>query len=493
MYYHREYDLTPEKTIDYLRKSRSDDPNLTVEEVLEKHESELDDWAERVMGAKVPEENKFREVASSETIKDRPEFIKVLRLIESPKYNAVAVADLARLSRGDLEDIGRLMKIFKHTNTLICTPQRIYDLRDKYDWDAVERDLKRGNEYLEYTKEILKRGRNISLQAGNHLGRAPYGYRKIYVKEGKKKCPTLEIIPEQAEVVRMIYDMYINQNMGYIAITRRLNELGIKPQRALDWSDQSVEQVLQNIHYIGKVRWDFRKTIYIVEDGEIHKKRTKNVSECIIVDGKHEAIISEEVFNAAQEKRGSIPRTKITGGKSHLANPFAGILYCASCGRAIAYKGHFQRQAPRLLCEHQKICGTGSCQFSDIESRVISTLEECIEDFKLRVNTDMGDSIKLHKELIHRLEKKKKLLEEKELAQWEAQSDPDPSVRMPPHIFKMLNEKLLKEKEEIQEALCNAYEAMPEPVDYAEKIVRFTEALEALKDPQKSAKEKICC
>ena len=78
-------------------------------------------------------------------------------------------------------------------------------------------------------------------------------------------------------------------------------------------------------------------------------------------------------------------------------------------------------------------------------------------------------------------------LKERELSQWEQQSHPDPSQRMPAEIFKQLNERLLKEKEEIQDALCKAYESMPEPVDYEEKVGKFREALEALKDPDVDA------
>ena len=48
----------PEEILDYLRKSQSDDPLMTVEEVLQKHENILDEWAMRHLGAKVPEENK---------------------------------------------------------------------------------------------------------------------------------------------------------------------------------------------------------------------------------------------------------------------------------------------------------------------------------------------------------------------------------------------------------------------------------------------------
>jgi len=182
MYYQPYEELSPEEIIVYLRKSRSDDPLLTVEEVLEKHETILDEWAERHLGAKIPEENKFREVVSGETIEDRPEVKEVLRLVESPKYKAILVVEVQRLSRGDLEDAGRLIKLLRWSNTLVITPQKTYNLQDEYDRDAFERELKRGNEFLEYQKKIMGRGRNLSVSQGNFIGSiAPYGYNKIFV------------------------------------------------------------------------------------------------------------------------------------------------------------------------------------------------------------------------------------------------------------------------------------------------------------------------
>jgi len=81
-------------------------------------------------------------------------------------------------------------------------------------------------------------------------------------------------------------------------------------------------------------------------------------------------------------------------------------------------------------------------------------------------------------------------LEAKEIAQWEAQSNPDPSQRMPADIFKILSERLLKEKEEVKEAMCNARKSMPNPIDYKEKLFRFNEALEALLNPDVDAQLK---
>lgn len=492
-YYDLIENLKPEEVLDYLRKSRADDPTLTVEEVLIKHETILDEWAEKNLGAKVPEENKYREVVSGETIADRPEVQKVLKLIESPKIKAVLVVEVQRLSRGDLEDCGRLIKLLRYTNTLVITPQKIYDLRDEYDRDSFERELKRGNEFLEYQKKIMNRGRLLSVSQGNFVGNsAPYGYNKVWVSEGKRKCPTLAINDEEANVVRMIFDLYVNKNMGRINICHHLDKLGIKPPKGEHWSVPTVRDMLINIHYTGKVRWNWRKTVTIVEDSEILKVRPRQkLSEYLVYEGKHEAIISEDLFNAAQEKDGKNPKVKPS---KKLINPLAGLIYC-QCGRAMIYrvykkKDGCERCAPRLICGDQIHCGTGSCTCDELINAVANILRECISDFEIRIKNSDVDSLKLHEKLLQGLEKKLKDLEAKELAQWEAQSDPDPSQRMPAEIFKKLNEKLLKEKQEIQEAIYTARKSTPSPVDYSEKLVKFKDALSALLDTNIEAKEK---
>ena len=486
--------FTPEEILEYLRKSQSDDPLLTVEEVLAKHEQILDEWSEKHFGAKVPEENKFREVVSGETIKERPEINKVLRLIESPKYKAVKVVEPQRLTRGDLEDIGRLMKLLKHTNTYVITPERMYDLRDEYDWNAFEAELKRGNDYLKYTKKILNRGRLLSVSQGNYIAsQPPYGFDKIKVKDGKKECPTLKENVEQANIVRMIFDLYVNENMGTTNICHKLDELGVTPPSGGEhWSPAYLKNLLENVHYIGKVKWNWRKTVTIVEEGEIRtaSKRSK-IGEYLIYEGKHDGIISEELFNAAQEKRGRNHRAK---AKTKVRNPLAGLVFCR-CGRAMSLRTYknkdgSERNPPRLLCDGQTHCKTGSVLYDEMIEKVSNILQNCIKDFEIRIQNNEGDSEKLHLALIKSLEKKMKDLQAKELAQWEQQSHPDPSQRMPAEIFKQLNEKLLHEKEQVQQALCNAYESMPEPVDYEEKLLLFKDALNTLKDPEASADKK---
>lgn len=479
----------PDEFLVYLRKSRSDDPLLSIEEVLARHEAILDEWCEKNLGGKVPEENKYREVVSGETIADRPKIQEILKRMESPKIKGVIIVEVQRLSRGDLEDAGRIIKLFRFTNTLAVTPQKAYDLRDEYDRDAFERELKRGNEFLEYTKKIMNRGRLLSVSQGNYIGsRPPYGYDKVWIMEGKRKCPTLAINEKEANVVRMIFDMYVNKDMGRPSICYHLDSLGIKPPKGKLWSAAGLKDLLENVHYLGKVKWNWRKTVTVVEDGEIIKTSPKSkIGEYLIYDGKHEAIISEELFNAALEKQGRNHRAKPT---TKVRNPFATILYC-QCGRVMTlrtYKHHGGK--PRLVCNDHSHCHTGSCTYEEFLNAIVDILKQCIADFEIRVKNDNGDSIKLHEKLLKTLEKKMQELEAKEIAQWEAQANPDPSQRMPADIFKILNERLLKEKEEVKEAMCNARKSMPETIDYREKLYRFNEALNALLDPDVDAQVK---
>lgn len=479
--------LYSHEVIEYDRKSRSDDPLLSVEEVLERHGKILDDYARANLGGPIPEENKYKEVGSGESIDSRPEMLRLMKAVESPKIKGVLVVDVQRLSRGDLEDAGRLIKILRFTNTYVLTPMRVYDLRDEYDRDAFERELKKGNEYLEYFKKIQERGRLASVKEGNYLGSAaPFGYDRAIKHDGKKTYHTLVENKAEANAVRMIFNWYCTEDIGVTAICRRLEDLGIKTKNGnKHWRSAYIFSILENIHYIGCVRWNWRKTITTIEDQEIKKLRPKaQVDEYLIFNGKHEAIISEELFYKAREIKGKRHRAR-TG--IALRNPFSGFMYCARCGYKMGLNTHSKRpgedEPPRILkCNNQVHCKSGSAEFNEVLSYVCDSLRECIADFELRIKNQQDDSIKLHRNLVDNLEKRLKEVEQKELDQWESQFDPN--LKMPTEIFQKLNEKLLLEKEEIKEALLKAKESMPEPVNYEDKIVKFTDALNALEDPE---------
>ena len=481
------------EVLEYGRKSRTDDPLLTLEEVLEKHSKILEEYAIRNFGAPVPEENKYKEVKSSERIDDRPEMVRLLKAIESPAIKAILIVEVQRLSRGDLEDAGRLIKLLRYTNTYVITPTKTYDLRDEYDRDAFERELKRGNEYLEYYKKIQARGKLASVREGNYVGSvAPFGFNRVKVQDGKKHYFTLEEKKDEADIVRLIFDWYVNEGLGTKNICRRLESMNVKTKNGKDhWKSSIIFAMLENVHYIGQVRWNWRKTVKIIEDQEVKELRpkAKEVDEYLVFEGKHDGIVSKEIFEKAAEVRKSKPPVK---NDVSLKNPFVNLIYCKTCGSKIGrrtYEKHgIEFARPKLRCNGQVYCKSGSIPYHEFEEYVINTLKDCIADFKVMVKNDQDDSVKLHRDLVIGLEKKLKELEEKEIAQWEAQYDPEHA--MPSHIFKKLNEKLLKEKEEVKKSLCKAKESMPNPVDYKDKILKFTDAVNALEDPNKSPKIK---
>lgn len=495
------------EALEYDRKSRSDDKSLTVEEVLERHAKILDDYANNYLGGPIPEENKFREVGSSETIDSRPEMLRLLKAIESPAIKAILVVDVQRLSRGDLEDAGRLIKLLRYTNTLVITPFKTYDLRNEFDRDAFERELKKGNEYLEYFKKIQRQGKIASIKEGNYVGSvAPFGFYREPIKDGNKiVCYTLREKKDEADIVRLVFDWYCNERMGVTAICRRLESMNIKTKTGCsEWKPSVIFAMLENVHYIGYVRWNWRKTIKMIEDQEVKVIRPKagmngevkisstapDVDEYMVYPGKHDGIIPLELFKRAQEVRGNNTREKTD---TTLKNPFSRIMYC-KCGAAIGYNT-FKRNGveyapPKLVCNNQVHCKTGSADFAEVLEYICNSLEECIADFEVLVDNDQSTSAKLHVDLVANLERKIKELEKQELEQWKMQSDPNPDNRMPQHIFKMLNEDLLKEKEEVRDALCKARDSIPEPVDYKVKIMKFTDAVKALRDPKVSAKIK---
>jgi DNA invertase Pin-like site-specific DNA recombinase len=481
------------KTKEYGRKSRFDDPLLSVDDVLEKHSKILEEYAIKHLGGPIPEENKYMEVGSGESLKDRPEITRLLKDIEDPEVRAILVVDVQRLSRGDLEDAGRLIRLLRYTNTYVITPMKIYDLRDEYDRDAFERELKRGNEYLEYFKKIQARGRLASVKEGNYIGSvAPYGFERTTIEVDKKTCHTLKEKKEEADVVRMVFNWYCNDDIGVTAICRRLEDLGVKTKTGGKyWHTYQIFAMLENVHYIGCVRWNWRKTIKIIEDQEIRKLRPKaKVDEYLIFEGKHDGIISEELFNKAREIRGKRHRTK---QNLTLKNPFSGIMYC-SCGTKMGYntyrKNGVEYAPPKLVCNNQVHCKTGSAIFQEVFDDVRHAMRDCIKDFEVRIKEDKDDSFKLHRDLVKRLEKKMDELEKKEIEQWEAQYDPDESKRLPPHIFQKLNEKVLREKAEVSKALDKAKNSVPNPVDYKDELLKFTDALNALEDTEVPAKVK---
>lgn len=374
----------------YLRKSRADGED-SVEEVLAKHERILQDYCLRTYGAELPEHKILREVQSGETIESRPVMRQLVSLIQSGEIGGVLVVDLQRLSRGDLIDIGTLSRLFQVTGCEIITPTRQYNLTDEYDRSFFEMEIMHGKDYLAYIKKIMSRGREQSVRDGNYIGSvAPYGYDKIFVN----KKPTLSINETEAAVVRMIFDWYSGDELlGPVRIADRLNEMGIKPRKAEHWTQAAVTNVIESPIYCGKVYWNARKTQKKFVDGKLVETRPRN-DDVIIIQGKHDPIISEEQFEAAQKaKRG---RAHANVHKSQtLVNPLAGLLRC-ECGGVMTFKKYYSKKSheplePMLVCSDQRNCGGRASFITPVLAAIKSSIEDALPKYaKLAKKAEKG-------------------------------------------------------------------------------------------------------
>lgn len=491
MYNYEKPQLKPEEILMYLRKSRADDPLESVEETLSNHETMLDEWCERNLPYPIPQENRFKEVVSGESLNERLEFQRVLKLAESPSIKAIMVKEISRLGRPDKQEIGYISKVLRFTETMVITPTRTFNIADEFERKMFEQELEQGNFYLEYNKRILKAGRDLASKKGAYLCLAPYGYDKTYIYDGKKKMSTLAINEEQANIVRMIFEWYVNENIGTQTISNRLNDLKIKPPKIDVWKPEAIRDIIENPIYTGMIRWNTRKGVCVVVDGEFKKTRPVNKGEDrILVKGLHDAIISEELFNMAQEKRG---RTHRTCDNKELKNPLASILYC-ECGRAMTYRrstrGANSYRPAVLVCNGQKYCGNGSIHAHEMIDMVADLLRQKIAEFEIAVKNTDNKSVELHEKMIKNLEKKLSDIDAREVSLWEAQVDTSTANRMPAHIFKALTDKLVTERENTKAALAKAQAEVSAPIDYEQKIVTFQKALDALLDDNVSVAEK---
>lgn len=461
----------------YLRKSRQDNPNETVEEVLAKHEKQLQDYAVSHFGAKIPQNNVYREVVSGETIEDRPQINEVFNRLQAEDIQGVLVVETSRLTRGDLLDCGTVVHLFRYTNTKVITLGKTYDLADKYDRKFFEMELTKGNDYLEYTKEILQRGRLLSRQEGNFVGAsAPYGYDRI--KIGKNW--TLAINENEAPYVKLLFEKYA-QGQSLSSIARELEAIGMKPRKAKHIEEGTLKTMLENVNYTGKIRVNFRVTQKVYEDGKLIKKRNRN-KDYEIVDGKHEPIISQELWLKVQDRIGKGTREKFG---TELVNVFAGLMRCPACDKAINMV-ECRGKKKRLRCRSKNKCGNQSHDYDEIVQAVVTALKCHLTDFELKLDKDNRDIATAQKQAIFALHSSLNKLEKKQ----EELYDLLENGIYTRDVFVVRNKKLQEEREQLEQALEQAEKNTPTIEEYENKTYSLHKAIDLLQDNTISVKEK---
>jgi site-specific DNA recombinase len=174
---------------------------------------------------------------------------------------------------------------------------------------------------------------------GEVLGRPPYGY-----KVGARR--RLELVPEEAVVVRYIFRLYLHENMGIRLIAGRLNEEGLKTRRGGNWSMVSIRDILRNRAYLGTY-----------SRFNVH------------VSGTHPSLVSADDFHKVQDRLNA----RRTSYSPRVSTQFllSGILQCGYCGNkliGVSRKQSWKRQSGESVtnvyryyqCEsrtNQSVCG----------------------------------------------------------------------------------------------------------------------------------------
>lgn len=469
-------DLAQKTWLIYLRKSRQDNPDESVAEVLSKHETILQDWARRELGREIPDDCIYREVVSGESLSDRIEIQKLLSRIEDPGVAGVAVVEPQRLSRGDLEDCGKLISTFLYTSTLVATPAMIYSMSNKMERRFFQDELMRGRDYLDYTKEILLRGRIAAVKRGCYISReAPYGYNKVVIGKDHTLEPN-----ENADVVRMIFELYVNQGLTYYEICCKLNGMKIPSPRGGQWQNDTIRKILSNIQYTGKVSYNKVRRTIIVENGmRIEKKLMQQPDDVIIAEGKHAPIIESGMFQAAQQRIGRNPAVR---HNYDLQNPFSGVLYCAGCGRAIS-RHPYKQAGLRMECRSKPKC-CKSVKYEEVEHAIIAALEDSeLPNLQHKAKNGAENSAELQKRMLSRLEKQMDDYRQQEAKQFDLLETGVYTLQR----FKERNDILRKKIEECDAQIQEARTSIPKTIDYAERVSSLEQAISALKDKNASA------
>ena len=115
--------------------------------------------------------------------------------------------EVERLARGDTIDQGIVAQTFKFSDTKIITPIKTYNPNNEFDEEYFEFGLFMSRREYKTINRRLQRGRMASVKDGKYVAnKAPYGYNRIRIENDKGW--TLEINKEEADVVRLIFELY---------------------------------------------------------------------------------------------------------------------------------------------------------------------------------------------------------------------------------------------------------------------------------------------
>lgn len=379
----------------YLRLSRDDGDEGESNSITNQREL-IKSYADKA-GFKIVKE--FIDDGYTGSNFDRPDFKRMLNDLEKKDCKTIIVKDLSRFGRDYIESGKFLQKTFPQMGV------RFISVNDNY--DSENADVSDTHLILpiknfindSYCRDIsmkVKSSQKTKRQRGEFIGAfAPYGYKK-----NKKQKNHLIVDRKVSHIIRKIFEMKIE---GYSskAIADELNKLGVQTPQAYKesqgsnfttgfatneskWQAKMINRIIGNRIYIGVLEQGKRTKLNYKSNKEIKVLE----EDWIRVEGTHESIVTETMFNVANKMMGR----DILNRKSK-PDFLTGLLYCADCGNQLVRRTQKTKNGQRIYY----ICGLynrgkGCSRHSIIEEDILSSL-----DFILRQH------IKYQEELFARI------------------------------------------------------------------------------------------
>ena len=272
---------------------------------------------------------------SGKSITGRPEFQRMLQDVSEERDGVafILVFKLSRFGRNAADVLNSLQFIQDYGVNLICVEDGIDSSKDSGKLTitvlSAVAEIEREN-ILVQTME----GRKQKAREGKwNGGQAPFGY------DLDSKNSTLVVNEEEAEIVRIIYDKFVHTDMGADAICNYLNQRGYTKKKVrgheLNYFARGlIMKILDNPVYTGKIAYG--KNVTEKVKGTRDEYRCVKTDDYLLADGLHEAIVDEETWEAAREKR---KRTGVKWNKTHSLEHehiLSGLLKCPVCGAGMA-------------------------------------------------------------------------------------------------------------------------------------------------------------
>ena len=361
----------------YLRKSRAD---AEAEkrgrfETLAEHERQLTALC-RERGLEVAEI--YKELVSGESIAERAEFQKVLERVKDKDCAGIVCHAVDRLGRGDPMEYGYVLSTLRFNGCKIVTPSKTFDTANIADIQHLKLQMFVSNIEFDHIRERLHDGSRRSVENGCYIGsHAPYGYDKARIDGRPSLVPN-----EEADAVRLMYKLAC-EGLDKGKIARKLNSDGIKTKTGKAWTAQRVGATLSNPIYKGCLRWGYTRVVQRNVNGLIVKARDSSHEDMTLHRGLHKPLVDADTWeraNASAFASSPVPNDMT------IKNPFAGLLYCGKCGRALVRQltKNSGKKYERLHHAYNTDCQIKSIALDYVMHELVSALLAIADDMEIQ-------------------------------------------------------------------------------------------------------------